>query len=317
MLTTGFNLLHLSLLEQFPLVCLFCLPLFASLFSVQFLPWHKGVKGVTYLGSLVQLCCGEGGTLQTNIAGVCVGSACSVWTRGPCCDLCQRVFCLGLPQLKAACASRVYTAQAPGCSARALSEVGPTFHTFPRSKSVRFLCTLQGHRHGLVCILHPSQLWAIQVTRCLASTLSWGTMHLNHLPGPSHSGCFMRAPSQLCHVSPLGSWSQGATLLADVNHPGSHEDMVSYWKHAHSLVEDAISGAETVAAPCLLALAVTCLPLGGWGEGACVQPPSSPLVFVQSIFLWMGQVNIRAFAGKFFFFFLSLVIPQFGLLTSH
>ena len=26
---------------------------------------------VTYLGSLVQLCCGEGGTLQKNITGVC------------------------------------------------------------------------------------------------------------------------------------------------------------------------------------------------------------------------------------------------------
>ena len=26
---------------------------------------------VTYLDSLVQLCCGEGGTLQTNIAGMC------------------------------------------------------------------------------------------------------------------------------------------------------------------------------------------------------------------------------------------------------
>ena len=124
---------------------------------------------------------------------VCVGSACSVWTT------------LSLPQLKVACASQVYTAQAPGCSARALSEVGPTFHTFPRSKSVRFLCTLQGHRHRLVCILHPSQVRAIQVTRCLVRALSWGTVHLNHLPGPSHSGCFVRAPSQMCHVSPLGS----------------------------------------------------------------------------------------------------------------
>ena len=28
------------------------------------------------------------------------------------------------------------------------------------------------------------------------------------------------------------------TLLADVNHPGSQEDMVSNWKPAHSLVED-------------------------------------------------------------------------------
>ena len=62
---------------------------------------------VTYLGSLVQLCCcREGGTLQT-------GSARSVWTT------------LGLPQLTVACAFRVYTAQAPGCIARALSKVSP------------------------------------------------------------------------------------------------------------------------------------------------------------------------------------------------
>jgi len=31
----------------------------------------KGVKVVTYLGSLVQSCCGEGGILQTNITGMC------------------------------------------------------------------------------------------------------------------------------------------------------------------------------------------------------------------------------------------------------
>ena len=31
----------------------------------------QGVKGVTYLSSLVQLCCGEGRTLQTNITGLC------------------------------------------------------------------------------------------------------------------------------------------------------------------------------------------------------------------------------------------------------
>ena len=49
------------------------------------------------------------------------------------------------------------------------------------------------------------------------------------------------------------------TLLADVNCPGSLEDLVSNWEPAHSLVEDAVSGAEI--APCLLALAVACLPL--------------------------------------------------------
>ena len=63
-------------------------------------------------------------------------------------------------------------------------------------------------------------------------------------------------------MSPPESWSQAATLLADINHPGSQEDVVSSWEPAHSLVEDAISGAEIVAAPCLLALA---LPLGGRG----------------------------------------------------
>ena len=68
---------------------------------------------VTYLGSLVQLCCcREGGTLQT-------GSARSVWTT------------LGMPQLTAACASWVYTAQAPGCSAGALSKAGPVFCALP------------------------------------------------------------------------------------------------------------------------------------------------------------------------------------------
>ena len=45
----------------------------------------------------------------------------------------------------------------------------------------------------------------------------------------------------------------------DVNHSGSQEDLVSNWEPAHSLVEDAISGAEI--APRLPALAVTHLPL--------------------------------------------------------
>ena len=33
--------------------------------------------------------------------------------------------------------------------------------------------------------------------------------------------------------------SQVVTLLADVNRPGSQEDLVSNWEPAHSLVEDA------------------------------------------------------------------------------
>ena len=52
-------------------------------------------------------------------------------------------------------------------------------------------------------------------------------------------------------------------LLKDVNHPGSQEDLVSNWEPAHSLVEDAISGAEF--APRLLVLAVAHLPPAGDG----------------------------------------------------
>ena len=58
---------------------------------------------VTYLGSLVQLCCGEGGTLQTNITGVC----------GECSQCMDHT---GFAPAHGACAFLVYTAQAPGCS---------------------------------------------------------------------------------------------------------------------------------------------------------------------------------------------------------
>ena len=72
-------------------------------------------------------------------------------------------------------------------------------------------------------------------------------------------------------------------LLADVNRPGSQEDLVSNWEPAHSLVEDAISGAEI--APCLLPLAVACLPLCLlWGLGPSLLA-SSPLVISQSFVL--------------------------------
>ena len=89
-----------------------------------------------------------------------MGSAHNVWTT------------LGLPQLKAACASWVYTAQAPGCSVGALSKAGPAFCTLPRSKPLRLLGTLQGHRFGWAYILCPFQVQAAQTTRCMARALS-------------------------------------------------------------------------------------------------------------------------------------------------
>ena len=58
-----------------------------------------------YLGLLVQLCCGEGGTLQTNITGVC----------GECL---QHFSHTGFVPAHGVCAFPVYPVQALGCSAR-------------------------------------------------------------------------------------------------------------------------------------------------------------------------------------------------------
>ena len=163
----------------------------------------------------------------------------------------------------------VYTAQAPGCSTGELSKAGPGLSALPRSKPLRFRFsgTPQRHRLSSACVLCPSQVHAAQVTRCLASALSPGwAVHLITSPFPAAQfpGCTARVPSQVCCVSPLESWSLAATLLVDVNCPGSQEDLVSNWEPAHSLVNDAVSGAEI--APCQLWLLPACLlPLVGDG----------------------------------------------------
>ena len=121
---------------------------------------QKQVKVVTSLGSLVQLCCGEGGTRQTNITGVC----------GECLQ------CLGHTRFASThgmCSFQVYTAQAPGCSAGELSKAGPGFCSLSRSKPLkfRFSGTPQRHRLSWAYVLCPSQLGAAQATRCLVSAL--------------------------------------------------------------------------------------------------------------------------------------------------
>ena len=114
---------------------------------------------VTYLGSLVQSCCGEGGTLQTNITGVC----------GECLQCMDHT---GFAPAHGACASRSTLLRlqvslqgnclkwAPGCvhfpglrrsgsGSRVLHEgtdsVGPTFCALPRSKQLRQPGAWQGH----------------------------------------------------------------------------------------------------------------------------------------------------------------------------
>ena len=122
----------------------------------------------TYLGSLVQLCCGEGGTLQTNNSGM--RSQCLRHWACPCswhvCPPC------------------------PHCSGSRLlcwepSEAGPGFYALPRSKLLRFKHSgsPQRHRLGWACVLCPSQVRAAQVTRCLVSMVT----ATYRFPCPCHS----------------------------------------------------------------------------------------------------------------------------------
>ena len=129
---------------------------------------------VTYLGSFAQSCCGEGGTLQTNIIGV--------W--GECSQ------CLGHTEFAPAHGVRafpVYTVQAPGVSAGELSKAGPGLCALPSSKLLRFrfLGSPQRHRLSWACVLCPFQVQAAQATRGLASALSQLGGASYHLPCPS------------------------------------------------------------------------------------------------------------------------------------
>ena len=129
---------------------------------------------VTFLGSLVESCCWEGGALQTNVTGVCG----------------ERSQCLGHTGFAPAhgvCAFIVYTAQALGWSAGNCLEAGPGLRAFPRSKPLRFRfsSTPQRCRFGWACVLCPSQVRAAQVLgEC--SRPQFGTASYC-LPHPSHS----------------------------------------------------------------------------------------------------------------------------------
>ena len=122
---------------------------------------------VIYLGSLVQLCCREGGTLH-------------VW------GVLAMFGHTGFAPTHGMCAFPVYTAQAPGCSARELSGAGPKWRALPRSTPLRFRFSGPPQRHRLswACVLCPSLIRAAQATRCLVSALSPGAMHLITSPVP-------------------------------------------------------------------------------------------------------------------------------------
>ena len=149
---------------------------------------------VTYLGSLVQACCGERVTLQTNIPGVCG----------------ERLQCLG------------HAGFAPaGCSAGELPKAGPGLRALPRPKPVRFRLSgaPQRRRLGWACVLCPSQVqqlrrpgaWQVHSPRCGAS---------NHLPHPSHSVSWEhRLRCAVCLLWGPDLWLQPSRWMSAVQDP--------------------------------------------------------------------------------------------------
>ena len=140
---------------------------------------------------------------------------CAAWREEHCKQIslaCVECFpCLGHTGFASAhgvCAFLVYTAQVPGCSAGKLSKAVPGLRALPRSKPLRFRFsgTPQRHRLGWACVLCPSQVRAVQVTRCLVSAVfPGGTVHLITCPAPAarFSGCSVGVPSQVCCMSLL------------------------------------------------------------------------------------------------------------------
>ena len=129
-------------------------------------------------------------------------------------------------------------------------------------------------------------------------------------------GCAVGTLSQVCHVSPQESWSWAVNLLADIHRAEGQEDLVSNSEPAHNLVEDAISGAKI--APCLLVLAVACLPhFFWWGDGPVYSWLALLWYSLNPLFCEWTRLCLRLelFWGSSLplSLFVSLAIPQFGL----
>ena len=146
------------------------------------------MKVVTYLGSLVQSCCGEGGTLQTNITGVC----------GECLQ------CLGHPGFSplTACVLspstllRLQVALQGNCLRQALDYVH-----FPDLR-----CSGSGNwvLHKGADSVGPAFCALPSVWRRHSPSLA---VHLitSPVPATQFPGCAAGAPSQVCPVPPLGN----------------------------------------------------------------------------------------------------------------
>ena len=128
---------------------------------------------VTYLGSLVQLCCGEGGTLQTDISGVC----------GECSQCMDHT---GFAPARGSVCFLGLHCSDPRLLCRVLSNAGPAFHALPRCQLLRF--RFSGTPQGtttLLCVecwLCLSQ--CMQHMAILAPEVPWG-----FLPSVANGAC--------------------------------------------------------------------------------------------------------------------------------
>ena len=142
---------------------------------------HKGVVVDTFLGSLVQSRCGEGGTLQTNNTDVC--SQCLSHT--------------GPAPTHGTCALPAHTAQDLGCSARNRPRLALGCVHLPglsRSGSGTWVVLIGADKVGpAFCALPRSEqlwwpgVWWAQSLRLIASLV----------PAVRFSGCTTGAPSQV------------------------------------------------------------------------------------------------------------------------
>ena len=133
------------------------------------------MKVVTYLGSLVQSCSGEGRTLKRNITGVCEESS-HVRTT------------LGLLQLMTVCAFQVYTFRLQGSLQGYCPKQALCFMNFPGlSCSGSGSWVLCKGRISWACVLCPSQFRAARRPGAWQAHCPRWAVCLNHLPGPGHS----------------------------------------------------------------------------------------------------------------------------------
>ena len=105
------------------------------------------MKAVTYLGSLVQLCCGEGGTLEINTTGM----------FGECLQYMDHT---GFAPVHSGVCFPGLHCSGSSVLFRALSKAGPEICALPRSKQVRRPGACEHTVPGRLCILITSPISA-------------------------------------------------------------------------------------------------------------------------------------------------------------